>query len=164
MLAQFPLNLSFEHSQAWVTPLVGLAFTGVTLLVGRAVLHARRQSALAAQDSQKLLDPFDFGSASERRASARRTGKLLKVLISSVNGNPEALEGCILDRSMGGLCVALPRPVNLDAVLSVRAADASESTPWVEVSVRRCAAKDDQWEVGCQFVRTPPWGVLLQFG
>ena len=43
-------------------------------------------------------------------------------------------------------------------------AHAPPMTPWTEVEVRSCRQKKDGYEVGCQFVKTPPWSILLLFG
>jgi hypothetical protein len=164
MLRQLPFDLDIPHWQIWIGPLVGLACAGVTMLVGRSVLRRRRRAQPSGQNKVTDHDPFESGSTSERRTSLRRVGKVIKVLITRTDGEPESVEGMVLDRSMGGLCIALTRSVPLDSLLSVRAAGAPDNTPWVEVTVRRCISKNDRWEVGCQFARTPPWGVLLQFG
>ena len=37
-------------------------------------------------------------------------------------------------------------------------------TPWVDVEVRMCRALKDGYELGCQFVKTPNWSILLMFG
>ena len=35
---------------------------------------------------------------------------------------------------------------------------------WIEVQVRNCRQQENTWELGCAFVRSPPWEVLLTFG
>ena len=40
-----------------------------------------------------------------------------------------------------------------------------ESVTCVQVQVRRInQLPDKSYELGCQFIRTPPWAVLLTFG
>ena len=36
--------------------------------------------------------------------------------------------------------------------------------PWTETTVRSCRKDGIQYELGCQFHRTPNWNLLLQFG
>jgi hypothetical protein len=45
-----------------------------------------------------------------------------------------------------------------------RTTDAPDSNPWVQVELRICTACDKGWEIGCRFVRTPAWSILLLFG
>ena len=35
---------------------------------------------------------------------------------------------------------------------------------WSQMEVRTCRQEGTAWELGCQFVRTPSWNVLLLFG
>ena len=99
-----------------------------------------------------------------RRSSVRRLGKTIKILVSDANAQAAPIHGWVCDRSMGGLCLAVPRAVEMNMILSVRTADAEASTPWIQVEVKRCSAQEGHWELGCQFVRTPSWNVLLLFG
>jgi hypothetical protein len=34
----------------------------------------------------------------------------------------------------------------------------------VQLEVKNCRLVGSEYELGCQFVRTPPWSVLLLFG
>ena len=65
---------------------------------------------------------------------------------------------------MGGLCLAVPQAVEVNMILSVRTAEPEAKCPWIQVEVKRCSKREDYWELGCQFVRTPSWNVLLLFG
>jgi hypothetical protein len=71
----------------------------------------------------------------------------------------------VVDRSTGGLCLAWDRQLLPGQFLSVRAANAPDSIPWVQVEVRNSRRwGGDGWLIGCQFVEQPPWNVLLLFG
>jgi hypothetical protein len=117
-----------------------------------------------AKESPPTWDPFEQGSTSERRAAIRRGGKTIKVLISDANALAAPYPGMVSDRSLGGLCLAVPHAVEENVILSVRALDADASTPWIQLEVKRCSAKQDHFELGCQFLRTPPYSQLLLFG
>ncbi len=70
-----------------------------------------------------------------------------------------------MDRSMGGLRILVERPLTANQMLNVRSTDAPQTVAWVQVQVRRIEQLPDKtFEVGCQFIRTPPWPVLLTFG
>jgi hypothetical protein len=151
------------HWQTWIVPLAGLLCVGLTLVAGHVFLRLRRLTP-QDQESQSCADPFDNGSARERRISARRAGKTVKVLISNSTAQGEPEEGVVVNRSLGGLCLELRREIPEDSVLSVRPALVSSDAPWVQVQVKHCKPRNDgAWEIGCQFVRTPSWAVLLTF-
>jgi hypothetical protein len=164
MLAEIPFGPELAHWQVWVAPVVGVMATGLTLIMGRAVLRRRRLAPPPPKPDQTPRDPFLYGSATERRTSLRRRGKQIKVFISDAEAKAEPVEGWVVDRSMSGLCLAVSQAVADESVLSLRTADAPIDTPWVQVQVRRTEQLDGHWELGCQFVRTPTWSVLLLFG
>jgi hypothetical protein len=109
-------------------------------------------------------DPFVFGSSQERRSSLRRGGNPVPIFLSDAEARSDPTPGWVVDRSMGGLCVSVEEPVATGTILSVRAANAPNTIPWIQVEVRNCRATEDRYELGCQFVRTPPWSTLLLFG
>jgi hypothetical protein len=160
----FPLNLSLSHWEVWAVPLVGLTSAGLTLLVCRTFLRPSNQGLPKPKACKPQLDPFDYGSATERRSSLRRSGKMIKVLISDAEATATPVKGWVMDRSMGGLGLSVQKPVPENTILSVRTVDAPENTPWVQVKVKRCTADEERWEIGCQYVRTPSWSILLLFG
>jgi len=155
----------FTHIQwqSWIALLVGVAFTSLTALVG--LFFLRRRHSAAPPKNLTPQDPFLEGSPSERRYSARRPGKQIRVYISNENAESPPEEGWIVDRSLGGLCLLFDREVKECALLTVRAADVPVDSPWVQVQVKRCwPGGDNRWELGCEFVRNPSWSTLLQFG
>jgi hypothetical protein len=74
------------------------------------------------------------------------------------------LQGWVVDRSVGGLGLRTEVPLPVGAVFNVRPRSATAIVPWTEVEVKSCRQHAAAWEVGLQFVRTPPWSVLLLFG
>jgi hypothetical protein len=93
-----------------------------------------------------------------------RTAAPAKILVSDADAAAEPCPGLVWNCSMGGLRLAVPRALEENTILSVRAADADGNRPWIQVEVKWCRARKDGWEVGCQFVRTPPYCELLLFG
>ncbi len=159
------LSVDLMHWQTWTVPLVGLTSAGLMLLVARTVLRRRDDlDAPSLKQAPVLQDPFERGSSTERRSSVRRLGKIIKVLVSDATAQAPPFQGWVCDRSMGGLCLAVPRQVEANMILSVRTVDADASMPWIQVEVKRCYPKEGRWELGCQFVRTPPYSQLLLFG
>ena len=101
----------------------------------------------------------------DRRSSARRPGKTVKVSITDADLTAEPFQGWIRDRSMGGLNIAVFRAVPINTILSVRPADAGADASWIQIQVKRCTVQGEgRWELGCQFVRTPSYSQLLSFG
>lgn len=116
-------------------------------------------------DEDSPSDPFVGGSRKrERRASLRRAGNPIPVLITDAKAEADPIPGWVLDRSTGGLCMSVEVEVEAGTVLSVRTKNAPESIPWWQIEVKNCRKNGREYELGCQWVRTPPWSVLLLFG
>src|SRR5262249_26555602 len=109
-------------------------------------------------------DPFVHGGSSGRRSALRRGGNPVAILISDAETRAKPSPGFVIDRSTGGLCLSVPEPVVEGTILSVRTSNAPETIPWVQLEVKNCRLVGREYELGCQFVRTPPWSVLLLFG
>jgi hypothetical protein len=145
-------------------PIIGLTSTGLALLIGGVLLRWRRSSPRLKQTALAVPDPFTHGSATEKRASFRRMGNPVKVLVSDEEARARPTEGWVMDRSVGGLCLSVPHEMSNNTILSVRTVSAPTEIPWVRVQVKRCRPLEGHWELGCEFVRTPTWSVLLLFG
>jgi hypothetical protein len=165
-------DVSLPVLLTWSAPIIGLAAAGLTFVVGRAVLAGRKARAAAggpgaaagpAADAASS-DPFIFGSTSERRIAARREGNTVEVLIADRDATTAPLQGWVVDRSVGGLGLRTDVPLPVGAAFNIRPHGAGTIVPWTEVEVKSCRQNADGWEIGCQFVRTPPWSVLLLFG
>jgi hypothetical protein len=164
MLGQLPFNLDAVPWELAAAPLAGLLFCGLMLYLGRSWLRAHHLGPPRPKDMPPQPDPFVYGSATEKRTSLRRSGKAIKVLISDAEAVATPVEGWVMDRSMGGLGLTVRKEIKEETILSVRSVDAPSNTPWVQVEVKRSIPKDGGWELGCQYVRTPSWSVLLLFG
>ncbi len=147
-------------------PLVIGAAVGLGVLV---LLGLRSRQPAKDEETPTLLS----GSAqwraaeasySDRRSSVRRDGAPIKVLVNSPAFQTGQDYGYVLDRSTGGLRIALGTAVAAGTSLMVRACHAPDSVPWVTVLVRSCKPTGQHHELGCEFEKTPPWNVLLLFG
>ncbi len=157
--------------------LVGLALDpltyapiGVGCLVGAGVvtfLGVRKRSLRAGRSARINRATADWDapeqSFSDRRGSVRREGPPVKVTVTSTALRGEEM-GYVLDRSTGGLKVALTVAVPAGATVKVRAQNAPDTVPWVTALVRSCRNAGRHFELGCEFDETPPWNVLLLFG
>jgi PilZ domain len=151
----------------WIVPCsAGLVAAGTAFVLSRFVF-ARPAATPVPTPTEKPTaeyDPFVQGSATEQRGAFRRGGNRVKILVNNPQKKGDALEAWVLDRSVGGLCLAVKEAVAEGSVLEIRAANAPPATPWVEVQIKTCRQTKEDWEVGCQFVKTPPWAVMLLFG
>ncbi|MBA2227200.1 MAG: PilZ domain-containing protein [Thermogemmata sp.] len=154
---------------------------GVALLILGFYAWRRRPSATerlasaaeAAAASQKMDAATEEAALewaprqlalAERRASIRRGGAVVRVTVASPLFHRGVTDGFVLDRSTGGLCIALATEVPRGVVLKVRAAHAPDTVGYINVIVRNCRRQEEYYEVGCEFEQTPPWNVLLLFG
>lgn len=144
--------------------LVALAVILVVFLLFRG---QRKKSAVFA-----LTKTSDKGSSwmteqqslSDRRTSVRREGTPVKIMVTSPAFQNGTNSGYVLDRSTGGLKLALKAGMAPGSSMQLRATHAPETTPWVTVIVRNCTDTGEHFEMGCEFEKTPPWNVLLLFG
>jgi hypothetical protein len=164
MLAEFLEQFELGENVQWLAPAAGVAVALVVLLISRLVSGRRKTRETETSAPVEERDPFVHGGSSERRAALRRGGNPVAVLISDAETRAKPSTGWVIDRSTGGLCLSVPEPVVEGTVLSVRTSNAPESIPWVQLEVKNCRLVGKEYELGCQFVRTPPWSVLLLFG
>ncbi len=124
---------------------------------------ADRVGAARAGDVDRMLNwlPPDAGDA--RRRSIRRGGPPTAIRVARApTADPEGTaEGLVLDRSEGGLCVAVERPVRAGDMVYLRAAPDSS---WVGVVVRHCRDCGGYFLLGCQYPDGLPLADRLQFG
>jgi hypothetical protein len=165
----FSAILGLQNWQEWFAPLAGIVSAMMALWMGRAWVSSRHQTkpALAAPDEkpgQVNPDPFVHGSSSEKRTALRRAGQPIKVTLCPEEDKSKQCPGWVIDRSVGGLCLYVNEPYPENTILSLRANHAPAEVPWTKVEVKRCQASRDGYELGCQFLSTPTWNVLLLFG
>lgn len=103
-------------------------------------------------------------SMANRRGTQRREGSPVRVVLSSPVFRNKTNCGYVVDRSTGGLRIALGMEITPGSALQVKAENAPDTTPWVTVIVRNCRHAGQHFELGCEFDQTPPWNVLLLFG
>jgi hypothetical protein len=165
MLLASWLNLEPPSWQTLAIPVAGLSAALLTLVAGRWALSRRRAARAApAAAAAPVHDPFEHGSVTEQRGSVRRKGNPIEVLISDAEAEQEPLRGWVIDRSTNGLCLLLHEEIAAGTVLSVKPRQAPPGMPWVRAEVRSCKRDRTGYQAGCQFLSTPPWGILLLFG
>ena len=164
-------NMSFED------PLVWVALAAVTGLILILVFYSQQKTVrpvrLPAWPTPSLAQVLTAGVATarveERRRAVRRTGLPTPIhIIDSTEkkrwGKRGPTEGYILDRSSGGLRLALQKAPAVGSSFLARPSNAPDNFPWVTVTVKSCREVGDYFEVGCQFESEMELGRLLMFG
>ncbi len=164
MMSRLPFEFDLLQWIKWTVPVIGVCTAGLALIMGRAYLRWRLRPPPPPRESAPSPDPFTHGSATNRRAALRRKGGQIKVLVSDAEARQDPCEGWVLDRSMGGLRISISQEIAVDSILRIRPHEAPIETPWIQVQVTNCSKKEEYWEIGCKFERTPPYSVLLMFG
>ena len=151
--------------QTLAIPAAGFAVALLVLGVSFLWVNKRKTKSSSVQVANAIPDPFTQGPQSDRRLSPRRAGQSIKVTVQLINDQKTEFEAFVMDRSMGGVRLLLDRQIATNQMLNIRSTDAPQTVTWVQVQVRRVTQMPDKsYEVGCQFMRTPPWAVLLTFG
>jgi hypothetical protein len=151
--------------------LVGCSFTTpiaekdlqALLEAARRVKAAPAPAKAPAVKAAAEVDPFLAGSASEKRRSARRKGLIVPVVVCRTDGGTQ-LDATVVDRSLQGLGILGSVAMARGTRLKVRPRDIHDDAFSVQVEVRNCVQKGQQWHLGCQFARTPSANVLMLFG
>jgi hypothetical protein len=155
-------NLFAPEYLAYVLP--ALIVLATALMVTLLMVNRKRDGIKPPKIKKGEPSGAVATTAADRRSSLRRDGPAVEVLVQSPAFKGGSAPGYVLDRSTGGLRLALATGMAAGTALQVRAKHAPDTTPWVTVLVRSCRANDDHFELGCEFEKTPPWNVLLLFG
>jgi hypothetical protein len=103
-------------------------------------------------------------SYADRREAVRREGTPVRVILASPTFRNGMSDGFVIDRSTGGLKIAMSIAMAPGGTMQVRAVNAPDTIGFVTVIIRSCRKKPEFFEIGCEFEKTPPWNVLLLFG
>jgi hypothetical protein len=138
--------------------LAGIVGCSLAFWVGWRVLSPRSATAEVPNEREFLK-----GVTLERRAALRRKGNTVEVLLA--RGDDQApVSAWVIDRSQGGLCLLVDQPFEPKTLLKCRPRKAGEQAMWIDITVCSCRPDGTQYEIGCQFHKTPNWSQLLQFG
>jgi hypothetical protein len=162
----------------WVAANLPIAVGGVVAIIVLAIMflmNRKRRGLIAnkmsfpnspsALNEEKALSwaPPEQSYA-DRREAIRREGTPVRVLLASPTFRNGVNDGFVLDRSTGGLRVAMTIAMAPGSTMQIRAVNAPDTISFVTVIVRSCRKNTDFFEIGCEFEKTPPWNVLLLFG
>jgi hypothetical protein len=155
----------------------GALFVFTTVVLGQdsvSSAQSRRAKLLPRHDvlSAEKPRPPELGAgllrdqspsrAKDKRRALRRRGNPVPVLVS--DGLIPDVQGLVLNRSRGGLCLCVPHSVEVGQTIAVRTQQFPEGLAAVQLRVRHCQRKGDGYRLGCQFVEELPWTAILMFG
>jgi hypothetical protein len=166
MIALFSLP-SFFSDRPWSIPVIGLLVTSLAFLAGRRWLAPRPVPKVEEPPLEEVLPMLTTAklkkSEPDRRAAPRRKGNRVEVYVAG-ESKASPMLGWVVDRSMGGLCLIVEKPLSEGEMLNVRPRTAPVTAAWIPIEIRSCRPEGDDWEIGCRFVKPPQWNDLLHFG
>jgi PilZ domain len=130
---------------------------------GDGAAEPAREEAVSSESGRSALVPESPSEAAQDRRFSPRRKKLLRVQLQDALGGSTPFPGWVVDRSLGGMCLEVDRELETGTMLKVRRYEGT-NLPWVEIRVQSQRLVDGVWHLGCQFVRSPSWEVLMQFG
>ena len=167
-LTQWLSEMSATDPSLWLALGAGLVVILVFLVLGR---RGRRFGGPVVLPSAPTASPdWDAPHAlarhDERRRSIRRGGLPTPILVVDAKGGrrAKATEAYVLDRSSGGLRLALERAFAAGSTLLAKPGNAPDGFEWVKLVVRNCREVGDYFELGCQFETDLELSRLLMFG
>lgn len=166
-LTRYFAELSMTDPAVWLALGAGFAVVLVFLFLGRR--QRRPAPIVVSAENGTDGNPADVWMPApkrpdERRRSSRRLGVPTAIQLVDPKKPKRVLGGFVLDRSSGGLRLALEKPYPTGSTLQVRPTSAPAESPWVGIIIRSCKETGDYFEIGCQFQEELPWHLLLMFG
>jgi hypothetical protein len=157
----FPLLAGWFVEVPWAILAIGFCVACAAFVVGRRMLSSRPAPQSPATPRREPV--FLHGARVERRAAPRRGGNNVGVLVSDDPPQPK-MQGWVLDRSVGGLCLLVSQPLEEGKVVHVQPQAPGRTPPWVALEVRHCRPDASDWVANCQFVKAPEYSTMLLFG
>lgn len=162
-------DLPFADPALWLALGVGLVVMMTFLFFGR---RSRRNPEpvvlpqVPVSGSPDWDGPFPTARHDERRRSIRRGGLPTPIFIVDSKGGrrARASEAYVLDRSTGGLRIAMEKPSAVGSTMLAKPGNAPEGFDWVKIMIRSCREVGDYYELGCQFESDLELSRLLMFG
>lgn len=168
-LSQWVSGLSVADPSLWLAVGAGLFVLLLFLFLGRKRHGFRRPVVLPSAPSGMGSADWESPATArhdERRRAIRRGGLPTPILVVDSRGGKraKASEAYVLDRSTGGLRLAMERPIPVGSTLLAKPGNAPDGFEWVKLMIRNCREVGDYFEVGCQFETDLELGRLLMFG
>jgi len=164
-LANLLSNMSLGDPIVWIALSSGLVVVLLFLFLARRKPRAGGPVVPPSPDLLANLPPPSVSRHDERRRAIRRAGMPTPVLVVDPRARrAKPVEAYVLDRSTGGLRLALVAPQPVGTQLKAKPSNAPDTFEWVTMVVRNCKETGDYFEVGCQFDTELELSRLLMFG
>ncbi|HZZ80501.1 MAG TPA: hypothetical protein VFE62_18500 [Gemmataceae bacterium] len=154
--------MNLPYAFAWLPGLVFLVVVGTVYFLLRPAPHLAQAPA---ENSE--VAPVATQKPRDQRGMHRRQGNPVEVHVGTPEDKKNTTLGSVLDRSVGGVRLAVFSDTEVGTVLSIKPVHADAMVPWVDIEVRSCRRSvemPDHFEVGCQYVKSPPYSIQLLFG
>ncbi|MEZ6141735.1 MAG: PilZ domain-containing protein [Zavarzinella sp.] len=159
-------NLSFGDPILWLVAAVSFGIVLAFMLMSRKPVAQTYIIVPPDPDLPTDGSPPPIARYDERRKSIRREGMPTPLTIFDVNakGKTYTYEAYVLDRSSGGIKVAIDKPIPVGTFLDVRPTNAPDTFDKVSLIVRSCRETQDYFVLGCEFEKPLDISQLLMFG
>lgn len=149
----------------WITLCIGICVSFLALsFVERILRPAKAPAPEPVKNKNKNTAEFrQQADPSNRRMTERRSGNAIKILLTDQAMKSTYEQGWVVDRSLGGLRLAVRNEESPGVILSVRVAEQG-SMPWIEVRVIHCMPSKNGYEIGCEFIRPTHSNWHMMFG
>jgi hypothetical protein len=146
----------FSGTQLWVVIAVGVVTAALGIFCGRFLGKRGPASSTEVElPPPAKQEPIPAaGSGSERRVFPRYETRQAKLLISAGEHDLRPIEGTVLNRSLGGLCIWVASRWDVGTTLRVKNPELPRAA-WVRLVVKNCRMQRGGWALGCQFQDGP---------
>jgi hypothetical protein len=164
-LAQLLSELSIVDPAVWIAISAALGVILVFLMLGRRPARVCNREVVPPAETAEEWAPPPVDRQDERRRSLRRAGLPTPLhIVDPKTRRRRPAEAYVLDRSTGGLRVAIEKPFSIGDRLQAKPMNAPDDYEWVNLVVRNCKETGDYFELGCQFDSELELNRLLMFG
>ncbi|MBI1832294.1 MAG: hypothetical protein HYR84_12695 [Planctomycetes bacterium] len=157
--------LSLPHAMSWLPCLVFFTVIGVFYMLWRPASAQGMTATVETLPPQ--AQPVATQKPKDQRGAARRQGNTIEVHVAALDDKANPSIGSVIDRSLGGMRLAMFHEVEVGLVLALHPVLADEMVPWVDIEVRSCKPSTEMpgmFEIGCKYVKSPPYSIQLLFG
>lgn len=141
--------------------LLGTSVFGLTASTGQLITDCL--GGRSPEDFTSTESGNPMGRGAERRRDFRNYSSPVRIEVAFPRLKRRA-DGWAVDHSAGGLALHLESRPRLWEVVEVCPCTVPGLKVWVRALITNCRMEADAWRAGCQFLDTPPWGVLRLFG
>lgn len=145
------LAVDLASGGIWTLILFGLSATGFGLFMGRILFGPSSVlggATPASGGTSTYVSLHDLNLRSSPRTNVDGT----KILVSQNQSLTNPLEGWVTDRSLGGLGLSVPQPIEVGTRLHVVPIQMPDWMSTRCLEVRYCKLHRGRWRLGCQYV------------